>query len=176
MTGVLCDRKIPERLKSKIHKTVIRSAAMDGAECWPATKEVESRLSVTETKMLRWTAGVTRLDHIRNAPYVKASPSLQLPISYVKVAYGYLLRAKGNLSAQPFDHVIEEHDAYKSGGVYWTSGEDGFACPRHFFCGLELRTRISSASRAHLNDAPQELLWSAGDVPDEARTSEQNDF
>ncbi|VDO90153.1 unnamed protein product [Heligmosomoides polygyrus] len=35
-------------------------------ECWPVTKEVETRLSVTETKMLRWTAGVTRLDHIRN--------------------------------------------------------------------------------------------------------------
>ncbi|VDO83209.1 unnamed protein product [Heligmosomoides polygyrus] len=37
-----------------------------GAECWPFTKEIESRLSVMETKMLRWTAGVTRLDRIRN--------------------------------------------------------------------------------------------------------------
>ncbi|VDO19487.1 unnamed protein product [Heligmosomoides polygyrus] len=39
---------------------------MYGAECWPATKEVEMRLSVMETKMLRWTAGVTRMDCIRN--------------------------------------------------------------------------------------------------------------
>ncbi|VDP08057.1 unnamed protein product [Heligmosomoides polygyrus] len=39
---------------------------MYGAECWPATKETESRLSVMETKMLRWMAGVTRLDRIRN--------------------------------------------------------------------------------------------------------------
>ncbi|VDP09024.1 unnamed protein product [Heligmosomoides polygyrus] len=39
---------------------------MYGAECWPATKEVETRLSVVETKMLRWTAGFTRLDRIRN--------------------------------------------------------------------------------------------------------------
>ncbi|VDO99239.1 unnamed protein product [Heligmosomoides polygyrus] len=39
---------------------------MYGAECRPATKEVETRLSVMETKMLRWTAGVTRMDHIRN--------------------------------------------------------------------------------------------------------------
>ncbi|VDP57008.1 unnamed protein product [Heligmosomoides polygyrus] len=66
MTGVLCDRKIPERLKSKIYKTIVRPVAMYGAECWPATKEVETRLSVMETKMLRWTAGVTRLDRIRN--------------------------------------------------------------------------------------------------------------
>ncbi|VDO89945.1 unnamed protein product [Heligmosomoides polygyrus] len=39
---------------------------MYGAECWPATKEVETRLSVMETKMMRWTAGVTRMGRIRN--------------------------------------------------------------------------------------------------------------
>ncbi|VDO19903.1 unnamed protein product [Heligmosomoides polygyrus] len=66
LTGVLCDRKIPEHLKSKIYRAVVRPVAMYGAECWPATKEAESRLSVMETKMLRWTAGVTRLDRIRN--------------------------------------------------------------------------------------------------------------
>ncbi|VDP34288.1 unnamed protein product [Heligmosomoides polygyrus] len=64
MTGVLCDRKIPEHLKSKIYRTVIRPVAMYGAECWPATKKAESRLSVMETKMLRWTTGVTRLDQL----------------------------------------------------------------------------------------------------------------
>ncbi|VDO19702.1 unnamed protein product [Heligmosomoides polygyrus] len=32
----------------------------------PATKEVETRLNVMETKMLRSMAGVTRLDRIRN--------------------------------------------------------------------------------------------------------------
>nr|CDJ88969.1 endonuclease-reverse transcriptase [Haemonchus contortus] len=62
MTGVLCDK--PERLKSEIYRTVIRPVAIYGAECWPATKEVEARLRVMETKMLRWTAGVTRLDRI----------------------------------------------------------------------------------------------------------------
>ncbi|VDO84184.1 unnamed protein product [Heligmosomoides polygyrus] len=39
---------------------------MYGAECWPATKEAGTRLSVMKTKMPRWTAGVTRLDRIRN--------------------------------------------------------------------------------------------------------------
>ncbi|VDO67474.1 unnamed protein product, partial [Heligmosomoides polygyrus] len=66
LTGVLCDRKTPERFKSKIYRAVIRPVAMYGAECWPATKEVEARLSVMETKMLRCTAGVTRMDRIRN--------------------------------------------------------------------------------------------------------------
>uniref|UniRef100_A0A183G8E8 Reverse transcriptase domain-containing protein n=1 Tax=Heligmosomoides polygyrus TaxID=6339 RepID=A0A183G8E8_HELPZ len=35
-----------------------------GAECWPATKGTESRLNVLE--MLRWTAGVIRVDRIRD--------------------------------------------------------------------------------------------------------------
>ncbi|VDP07231.1 unnamed protein product [Heligmosomoides polygyrus] len=65
LTGVLCDRKVPERLKLKIYRAVVRPVAMYGAECWPATKETESRLSVMETKMLRRTAGVTLLDRIR---------------------------------------------------------------------------------------------------------------
>ncbi|VDO98477.1 unnamed protein product [Heligmosomoides polygyrus] len=64
LTSVLCDKKIPE--KSKIYRAVVRPVAMYGAECWPATREVETRLSVMETKMLRWTVGVTRMDRIRN--------------------------------------------------------------------------------------------------------------
>ncbi|VDP56203.1 unnamed protein product [Heligmosomoides polygyrus] len=66
LTGLLCDRKMPEHLKSNIYRAVVRPVAMYGAECWPVTKEVETRLSVMETKMLRWTAGVTRMDRIRN--------------------------------------------------------------------------------------------------------------
>ncbi|EYC44290.1 hypothetical protein Y032_0466g1977 [Ancylostoma ceylanicum] len=66
MTGVLCDKNIPDRFKSKVYRAVVRSVALYGAECWPAIKEVERRLSVMEKKMLRWTAGVTRADRIRN--------------------------------------------------------------------------------------------------------------
>ncbi|KIH57914.1 hypothetical protein ANCDUO_11889 [Ancylostoma duodenale] len=39
---------------------------MYGAECWPATKEVERRLGVMEMKMLRWMAGTKRVDSIHN--------------------------------------------------------------------------------------------------------------
>ncbi|VDP02886.1 unnamed protein product [Heligmosomoides polygyrus] len=50
-----------------IYRAVIRPVAIYGAECWPATKEVEeTHLSDMETKMQRWTAGVTRMDRIRN--------------------------------------------------------------------------------------------------------------
>ncbi|EYC17680.1 hypothetical protein Y032_0030g2211 [Ancylostoma ceylanicum] len=53
MTGALRDKNIPDRFKSKGYRVVARSVALYGAECWPATKEIEHRLSVMETKMLR---------------------------------------------------------------------------------------------------------------------------
>uniref|UniRef100_A0A914WJ88 Reverse transcriptase domain-containing protein n=1 Tax=Plectus sambesii TaxID=2011161 RepID=A0A914WJ88_9BILA len=65
-TDVLCVKKITDRLKSKVYKTVVRPVAIYGAECWPATKEAERRLRVMEKKMLRWISGITRLDHVRN--------------------------------------------------------------------------------------------------------------
>ncbi|VDO19859.1 unnamed protein product [Heligmosomoides polygyrus] len=57
---------IPELLISKIYREVVRPVAMCGAECWPATQEAETRLSVMETKMLRWTSRFTRMDRIRS--------------------------------------------------------------------------------------------------------------
>ncbi|VDP07006.1 unnamed protein product [Heligmosomoides polygyrus] len=58
LTGVLCDKKIPERFKSKIYRAFIRPVAMYGAECWPATKEQKFGVAPIADKMrearLRW--------------------------------------------------------------------------------------------------------------------------
>ncbi|EYC21189.1 hypothetical protein Y032_0020g45 [Ancylostoma ceylanicum] len=66
VTGVVCDKNIPERFKSKVYRTVVRAVALYGAECWAVTEEVERRLSGMEMKMLRCMAGITRLDRICN--------------------------------------------------------------------------------------------------------------
>ena len=63
-TGVLCDRCINERLKSKIHCNVVRSVALYGSECWATIKDNERRLAVMETKMVHCTGGVTRFNHV----------------------------------------------------------------------------------------------------------------
>ncbi|VDO19562.1 unnamed protein product [Heligmosomoides polygyrus] len=57
------DTRTPE---VKDLQSVIRPVTMFGAECWPAMKETETRLSVMAVKMLRWTAGVTRMGRTRN--------------------------------------------------------------------------------------------------------------
>ncbi|VDP04842.1 unnamed protein product [Heligmosomoides polygyrus] len=78
--------RIPERLKSKIYRAVVRPVAMCGAECWPAIKVVETRLSVMETKMLRWTAGVMHMDRIRNDVIRQKFGVVRMPIRCAKLA------------------------------------------------------------------------------------------
>ena len=66
MTGVLCDKKVPIKLKDKVYKTVIKPTMTYGAECWAIGKQDENRLHVAEMRMLRWIRGKTRKDHVRN--------------------------------------------------------------------------------------------------------------
>ncbi|KAK3538840.1 hypothetical protein QTP86_015967 [Hemibagrus guttatus] len=66
VSGVLCDRKISERIKGKVYRTVVRPAMLYGLETVSLRKRQESELEVAELKMLRFPLGVTRLDRIRN--------------------------------------------------------------------------------------------------------------
>ena len=63
---VVCDKKMPLRLKSKVYKTIVRPVLLYGAECWSVKKADEQRMSVTEMRMLRWIAKVSKKEHIKN--------------------------------------------------------------------------------------------------------------
>jgi hypothetical protein len=64
-SGVLCDRRIPNRLKGKFYRAVIRRAMLYVTECW-AIKKQHIHKSVAEMRMLTWMSGKTRKDKIRN--------------------------------------------------------------------------------------------------------------
>ena len=66
LTGVMCDKKMPDRLKGKVYKTVIRPVMMYGSETWTLRKEEERMLAAAEMKMLRWSTGKTKLDKVKN--------------------------------------------------------------------------------------------------------------
>ncbi|PUZ74593.1 hypothetical protein GQ55_1G077500 [Panicum hallii var. hallii] len=65
-SGVLCDKKVPQRLKGKFYRTAIRPAMLYGAECWPTKRRHVQQLSVAEMCMLRWFCEHTRRDRVRN--------------------------------------------------------------------------------------------------------------
>ncbi|GKE20067.1 hypothetical protein Tco_1431579, partial [Tanacetum coccineum] len=63
---VLCDMKVPLKLKGKFYRVAIRPALLYGSECYPFTKAQASRVEVAELRMLRWTCGKTMVDMILN--------------------------------------------------------------------------------------------------------------
>jgi hypothetical protein len=65
-SAVLCDKKIPLRIKGKYYKAAVRPAMMYGSECWPVNYRHVQRMAVAEMKMLRWMSGHTRKDRIHN--------------------------------------------------------------------------------------------------------------
>ena len=63
--GVICDKKVPVKLKVKIY--LPDSTMLYGAECcWAMRKKEEHLLNKTEMRMLRWIQGISLKDHVRS--------------------------------------------------------------------------------------------------------------
>jgi len=52
-SGVLCDKRVSQKLKGKFYRTTIRPAMLYGVECWPTKRRHVQQLSVAEMRMLR---------------------------------------------------------------------------------------------------------------------------
>ncbi|RZC05226.1 Protein RER1B isoform E [Glycine soja] len=92
-SGVLCDAKVPIKLKGKFYRTAVRPAILYGTECWTVKSQHENKVGVTEMRMLRWMCGKTRQDKIRNeairervgvAPIVEKMVENRLRYSFTK--------------------------------------------------------------------------------------------
>ncbi|XP_042889472.1 uncharacterized protein LOC122264575 [Penaeus japonicus] len=66
ISGAICDRRVPVKVKSKVHKALVRPALIYGLAAAPLKKIEERKFDVAEMKMLKWMSGVTRRDRIRN--------------------------------------------------------------------------------------------------------------
>ncbi|XP_070023271.1 uncharacterized protein [Nicotiana sylvestris] len=65
-SGVLCDKKVPPKLKGKFYEVVVRPTMLYEDECWPIKITHVQKMKVEDMRMLRWMCGHTRLDRIRN--------------------------------------------------------------------------------------------------------------
>ena len=66
VSGVICDKRLPARVKGKVYSSVVRPAMVYGLETVAVTKKQMEDMEVAEIKMLRFTMGVTRKYKIRN--------------------------------------------------------------------------------------------------------------
>ena len=44
-SGILCDKRVPQKLKGKFYRTAIRPAMLQDAECWPTKRRHVQQLS-----------------------------------------------------------------------------------------------------------------------------------
>lgn len=66
VSGVLCDNRMPIKLKGKIYNTIVKPALLYASETWTRQQTHTQKMQVTENKMLRWSGGVTTFDKVRN--------------------------------------------------------------------------------------------------------------
>ncbi len=63
---MICDKKIPTKLKLLIYQTVIRPTLLSGCETWPMSVKDEKRMATTYMRMVLWAMAVSMLEHRRN--------------------------------------------------------------------------------------------------------------
>ena len=66
MPGVVCDRRVPARVKGKVYNVAMTPAMLYGLLTVALKKRQEADMEVAELKMLRFSLGVTIMDKIRN--------------------------------------------------------------------------------------------------------------
>ena len=66
VSGVLCDRKLSARVKSKMYKSVVRPAMIHRMETVEVTERLVGKMEVAELKMVKRALGMTRMDKIIN--------------------------------------------------------------------------------------------------------------
>ena len=112
LSGVICDKKIPVKLKNKLYKTVIRPTMIYGSEWWALHRAEQQRMHTTEMKMPIWIQGKTRKDRIRNEKF--RSDAMVKPITtYVTQKclswYGHVMRREDT-------NVVKQATTMKVGG------------------------------------------------------------
>ena len=74
--GVICNRRLPARVKGKVYSLVVRPAMVYGLEIVAVTKKQVEEIEVAEMKMLRFAMGVTRKGKIRNE-YIRGTVKVE---------------------------------------------------------------------------------------------------
>ena len=76
ISGIICDRRLPVRVKGKVYSSVVRPAIMFGLETLAVTKKQVEQMEVAEIKMLRFAMRVMKKDKIINE-YIRGTAKVE---------------------------------------------------------------------------------------------------
>ena len=76
VSKVICDRRLPARIKGKVYSSLVRAAMVYGLETMAVTKKQVDKMEVAEMKMLRFAMEVTRKNKIRNE-YIRGTVKVE---------------------------------------------------------------------------------------------------
>ena len=76
VSGVICNKRLPARVKGKVYSSVVRPAMVYGLETMAVTKKQVKEMEVAEMKMLRFAMRVTRKNKIRNE-YIRSTVKVE---------------------------------------------------------------------------------------------------
>ena len=86
ITTVLCDRRVPPKLKGRLYKVMVRPAMLYEIEALAVTKRQESKMEVAEMKMLRFSLGKNKNEQVPDWQQISLCKSLRSPTSRWKLA------------------------------------------------------------------------------------------
>ena len=66
VSGIVCDKRMPLKLKIKVYTAVIQPVLLYGLEVIPLKRAEERILESTEMRMLRWIGGISLYEHRTN--------------------------------------------------------------------------------------------------------------
>ncbi|KAI8559570.1 hypothetical protein RHMOL_Rhmol04G0184900 [Rhododendron molle] len=124
-TGVLCDKRVPTKLKGKFYETAIRPAMLYGTKYWPIKKQKVRKMSVAEMRMLRWMCGKTRQDRIRNETIremVGVAPIKEKLRENKLRWFGHVYRRLGDAVVRKTDMIAFSSNVSRDGG--WSGSPD----------------------------------------------------
>ena len=99
--GIMCNKRVPEKLKGQTYKTMVRPSMIYGMEYISVTKRQEEKMQVAKMNMLRWwTVGLTLKDRMRNEQ-VRA-----------RVAVGELTENLKEIRLRWLEHLVRSEESY----------------------------------------------------------------
>ena len=109
LTGVMCDKKMPVKLKLKIYRTVLRPILLYGAETWALRVKEEMLLERTEMRMLRWIKGISLLEKYTSEEIRKACGIIEIKLKVREAR----MRWYGHVFRREEDHDLRRVVDYK---------------------------------------------------------------